>query len=128
VGLALFALTALWVLVRTRVDPPRRALAGAGAVLGAGLVLGPVVHYWYFLWCLPVLACLPLRRPAGAALVAAMVTLGLVAPADKALEMPWLWEGSAWVLVVVPVAAWLYVSARERSDEARALRGDRTSM
>jgi alpha-1,6-mannosyltransferase len=128
VGLALFALTALWVLVRTRVDPPRRALAGAGAVLAGGLVLGPVVHYWYFLWCLPVLACLPLRRPAGAALAAAMVTLGLVAPADKALEMPWLWEGSAWVLVVVPVAAWLYVSARERSDEARALRGDRTSM
>jgi hypothetical protein len=113
-GLVLFVLVAAWVLLRGRFDPPRRALAGAGVVLLAGVVLSPVVHYWYFLWCVPVLACLPLRRPAAATLVAAIVTLGLTAPADKALGIRWLWEGGAWALVLVPAAVWLVASVRER--------------
>jgi alpha-1,6-mannosyltransferase len=109
-GLVVVVAAAGWVLMRTRVDSRRRVLAGAALVLTTAVVLSPVVHYWYFLWCLPVLACLPLRRAAEAALVATVVTLGVTAPADLAVHHRWLWTGSAWALLLVPAGAWLAVT------------------
>jgi hypothetical protein len=111
-------LTAAVVTLR-RHTGRRGALGGAAAVLFAAVLLSPVVHYWYFLWCVPVLACLPLRRPAASALVAGITTLGLVAPADRALGIRWQWEGAAWALVIVPLLAWLVVAARERRDRGQ---------
>jgi hypothetical protein len=119
VGVVLLVITAAVVLLAgRRIDRPR-ALGGAAAVLSAGVLFSPVVHYWYFLWCVPVLACLPLRRPAASALVAGITTLGLVAPADRALGIRWQWEGAAWALVIVPLLAWLVVAARERRDRGQ---------
>jgi alpha-1,6-mannosyltransferase len=108
-GLALLVLTTAWVLLVRRIGSPARAVSGTGVGLLAAMLLGPEAHYWYFLWCLPLLACAPLGRPAYAALVAAVVTLGLVAPADSALHQLWLLEWAAAAVMVVPVAAGLVV-------------------
>jgi alpha-1,6-mannosyltransferase len=86
-------------------------MSGAAIVLFAGVVLSPAGHYWYFLWCVPLLACLPLRPPAYAALVTGIVTLGLTAPADPALHEKWLTEWSAVFVVALPVIAGLVVRA-----------------
>jgi alpha-1,6-mannosyltransferase len=114
IGVVLLAVVAAWALLRSRLDSPRHAVAAAGTVLLAAVVLSPVVHYWYFLWAVPVLVCVPLRRPAAAAVSAEIATLGLTAVADRALGLRWLWEPAAWALVVVPAVAWLVVASRTR--------------
>jgi alpha-1,6-mannosyltransferase len=113
-GLATLVVIGAWTLFRTRLGPPRNAVAAAGAVLLLAVVLSPVVHYWYFLWCVPVLACLPLGRSGKAALVAGITILGLTAPADRALRITWLWEGGAWALVLVPTVTWAVTALRDR--------------
>jgi alpha-1,6-mannosyltransferase len=114
IGLVVLAFVAIVALLRTRLDAPAQAIRSSGFVLLAAVVLSPVVHYWYFLWCVPVLACAPLRRSQRAALVAAVLTLGLTAVGDRALRIGWLWEGSAWALLLVPAATWLVVRLDER--------------
>jgi alpha-1,6-mannosyltransferase len=104
IGLVLLVLIALWGLLRSPLEP-RRATAMTGVVLLAAVVLSPVVHYWYFFWCVPLLACVPWRRAADAGLVAGIATLGLTPVGDRALRVNWLWEGAAWALLLVPVAA-----------------------
>ena len=118
IGIVLLALVAAWALLRSRLDSPRHAVAATGTVLLAAVVLSPVVHYWYFLWAVPLLACVPLRRPAAAAVVAEIATLGVTAFADHALGIRWLWEPAAWALVVVPLAAWVVVANRTHDHEA----------
>jgi hypothetical protein len=122
-GVVVLLVLAAWVLLRTRLDSPRHALAGAGAVLLLAVVLSPVVHYWYFLWCVPVLACVPLRRAGGTALAAGIAMLGLTAVADKALRIRWLWEGGAWALVLVPAVVWAATTLRERKQRTRVAAG-----
>jgi len=119
IGLALLVLTAAWVVLVRRTGTPARALSGAGIVLFAAVLLSPAAHYWYFLWCLPLLACLQLGRPAGAALVALFVTLGLTAPADGALHLRWLMDRAALVIVLVPVAVWLLSARAARTSRDR---------
>jgi hypothetical protein len=114
IGLGAVVVTAAWVLLRCRLGDPRRALAGAGTVMVVAVVCSPVVHYWYFLWCVPLLVCLPLRRPAQAALVAGILTLGMTAPDDRALHLRWLWEPAAWALIAVPAGAWLLTTLLDR--------------
>jgi hypothetical protein len=111
-GTVLVAVVAIWVVLRWRSGTPRSALAATGVVFLAAVVMSPVVHYWYFFWCVPVLACVPLRRPARAALVAGTLTLGLTAIGDRALGIRWLWEGCSWAVLVVPVTAALATRAR----------------
>jgi hypothetical protein len=121
IGLAVVIVTTVWVLLRCRLGDPRHALAGASTVMLVAVVSSPVVHYWYFLWCVPLLVCLPLRRAANAALVAGILALGLTAPDDRALHIRWLWESAAWALVVVPAGAWLLttlVARRRRQPRA----------
>lgn len=104
-GLALVGVIAVLVVLRWRTGTPRQALQGTGVVFLAAVVLSPVVHYWYFLWCVPVLACVPLGRRARAALVTGTVTLGLTAIADRALDIWWLWQGGSLAVVLAPVVA-----------------------
>lgn len=111
VGLALLVLTALWVVLLRRSGSTRRALSGAGIALLAAVVLSPAGHFWYFLWCVPLLACLPLRRPAYAALLTGIVVLGLTAPADAALRQDWLMEWSAVAVAIMPILVALLVAA-----------------
>jgi len=70
-----------------------------------------------------VLACAPLRPPARAAVVAGIAVLGLTAVADRALHIRWLWEGGAWALVLVPVAAWTVTSVVLRAAPAETRPG-----
>ena len=112
-GLVVLVLTAAWVTLVRRVGSPARALSGAGVVLLVAVVLSPAGHYWYFFWCLPVLACVPLRRPACAALIAGIVVLGLTAPADGALHQKWLSDWAALAVMVLPVAVGLAVLAAD---------------
>lgn len=112
-GLVVLVLTAAWVTLVRRLGSPARALAGAALVLLVAVVLSPAGHYWYFFWCLPVLACVPLRRPAYAALVAGVVVLGLTAPADGVLHQKWLMDWAALAVMVLPVAVGLAVLTTE---------------
>jgi alpha-1,6-mannosyltransferase len=114
IGLVLLVLTAASVTLVRRTGSPARALSGAGLVLLAAVVLSPAGHYWYFLWCVPLLACLPLHRRERAALVTGIVTLGLTAPADAALRKVWLMDWSALAVVLAPLVAWVVVAAQDR--------------
>ncbi len=79
---------ALTVLVRTPTGDPGRALRGVALVMVAVTALIPVVHYWYALWCLPLLAAAPLRARAASLVVTTTWALGLVAPLDFSLHVP----------------------------------------
>lgn len=80
---------ALLVVLASAVHAPTGradvALRQAALLLTVTVVLSPVVHAWYFLWCLPLLAaCVRGRR--GAAVVAWLaLVLGLAAPLDSSL-------------------------------------------
>ena len=116
-GLVALVLIAAWTTLVRRTGSTARALSGAGLVLLAAVVLSPAGHFWYFLWCVPLLGCLELASPARAALVAGIATLGLTAPADAALRAVWLMDWSALAVVVVPIAAALWVAVVERRRE-----------
>ena len=61
----------------------------AGAVvLTWAAVLTPVDHFWYALWCLPLLACAPVSRRGQRVLVAVTAMLGALASFDPALHLP----------------------------------------
>jgi hypothetical protein len=113
VGLAWLALSAFAVLRR------RDAWSGAGAVLGALLVLGPTLHPWYVLWMLPFLA----QRPslAWSWLVASVALfywpLGGWKTSQEWIEPVWIW----WVVAPTFAALWIgeRLAGRWR-EEARA--------
>ena len=105
VGLVLLFVTAAAALVGRRLRSTAGAYTSAAFVMLAAVVLSPAGHYWYFLWCVPLLACVRLPRPAYVALVAEIVTLGLTAPADAALHQDWLMEWSALAVLLVPILA-----------------------
>lgn len=71
-----------------------QAVRAVAAVMGALIVLSPVVHLWYFLWALPFLAAIRLPRLGTVGLLAAVVISGLVAPLDSSLH-------GAYVAIVV---------------------------
>ncbi len=92
----------------------RDAWSGAGALLGALLVLGPTLHPWYLLWMLPFLA----QRPslAWSWLVAGVALfywpLGSWKAHGQWIEPDWIW----WAVAPAFAALWI----RERFAEARA--------
>jgi len=102
VGLAWLACSALVVLRR------RDAWSGAGAILGAFLVLSPTLHPWYVLWMLPFLA----HRPslAWSWLVASVALSYWPLDSWKAhgrwIEPAWIW----WV--IAPAFAVLWIGGR----------------
>jgi alpha-1,6-mannosyltransferase len=96
---------ALWILLVRRYADSRAVLAAVAVLLLGATLLSPVLHYWYFLWCVPLLACVPLPRWAFAALLTLLAVLGLTALADPALHVPWLAHDTARGLQVLPVLA-----------------------
>jgi alpha-1,6-mannosyltransferase len=70
-------------------------------VMLAVVVLSPVVHHWYLLWCVPLLAACHLGRRASAGLLHVSWILALVAPLDSSLEG----AGTAIVLAVLLMGA-----------------------
>lgn len=102
---ALLVALAAWILYDRRFRATPEAFLATGVLLFAATWLSPVMHYWYFLWCVPLLGCVRLPRWAMAGLLALVVVLGLTAPADADLRsrMAELWAHRA--LAVLPLVA-----------------------
>jgi alpha-1,6-mannosyltransferase len=71
--------------LRTATGVPAAAVRSVALGLLVVVVLGPVVHHWYLLWFVPLLAASHLGRRASAALLAAAALPGLVGPLDSSL-------------------------------------------
>ncbi|MFL6157880.1 MAG: polyprenol phosphomannose-dependent alpha 1,6 mannosyltransferase MptB, partial [Marmoricola sp.] len=113
VAVAGMALTAvLLVLVHRRRDEATVLASVAVFMLGV-TVFSPAVHYWYLLWCLPLLGCVPISRSWRAATVAATAVLGLTAFVDPSLHLPFLTAATRWSLVLVPLAAGFAVRGQQ---------------
>ncbi len=82
-----------------------RALQAVAVVVGATVLLGPVVHLWYLLWVVPFLATVRLPRVAAAGLLAVSTVFGLVAPMDSSLHDAYyaIVLGSMLVAMLVPL-------------------------
>ncbi|WP_125776446.1 polyprenol phosphomannose-dependent alpha 1,6 mannosyltransferase MptB [Antribacter gilvus] len=91
-GLAMVGLVvyAGWTALRRPTGDPADAVRGTALLLGATLLLSPVVHLWYLLGLTPFLASLRLPRTGTIALVAISVLAGLVAPLDSSLHGAYL--------------------------------------
>ena len=81
-GVLLLGIVSVVVVLRTPLRDPVASGTAAAVVLGLTTVVAPVVHYWYFLWCLPVLACTRLDRVSTRAVAGLILVLGVVAPVD----------------------------------------------
>ncbi len=74
------------VALRARTGVPAAGVRAVALVMLAVVVLSPVVHPWYLLWCVPLLATCHLGPRASAALLHTSWLLALVAPLDSSLE------------------------------------------
>lgn len=101
-GAVLIVGCAGWSLLGPRTLSADRALASGALASGVAVLLSPVVHFWYFLWCLPLLAVAPLARGARRALVGVTLAFGLMAPLDASQHLPGLrgWEALGLVLAL----------------------------
>ena len=133
VGIALLVLLAAWTLLWRRMDTMADALSAVAVVMLGTVLLSPAVHYWYFLWCVPLLACLRLPAPLQAAVLALVACLGLAAVGDPAVHVTWLWQSARWSLLIAPAAAWLLVafgpagSRRDAEHVCVTIRGGHTT-
>lgn len=71
---------------RARTGLPHAAVRAVALVMLAVVVLGPVVHHWYLLWFVPLLAAGHLSDRSSGALLHGSWLAGLVAPLDSSLE------------------------------------------
>jgi len=79
---AMLLLVTAYVVLRSPSETPGDAVRAAAVVMTATVLLSPVVHYWYFLWCLPFLASAVLSRRFRRWALVLTLTLGLLAPVD----------------------------------------------
>ncbi|WP_133241276.1 polyprenol phosphomannose-dependent alpha 1,6 mannosyltransferase MptB [Nocardioides gansuensis] len=106
------------VALTWRAGSRAEAVRAVAAVMGALLLLSPVVHLWYFLWVVPFLAALRLPRLAATALLAGSVVAGLVAPLDSSLHGAYLAIVIGSMLVAGAVLLLLVTrAARERLEK-----------
>lgn len=103
--------------LRTPTGVPAAAVWAVAAGLLAVVALGPVVHHWYLLWFVPLLAACHLGRRGTTALVTAALLPGLIAPLDSSLQ-------GAGTLIALGVGltaavALLLVRVHRRADRAR---------
>jgi hypothetical protein len=115
-------LAALAIAVRVALSWPTgertQAVRAVAIVMGALILLSPVVHLWYFLWALPFLAAIRLPRLGTVGLLAAVVISGLVAPLDSSLHGAYLAIVIGSLLVTALVLALLATrTARERLEK-----------
>ena len=106
-GLVALAGVSAWILLLRPAPDDAAAIAGGAFVLLAATLLIPTLHYWYFLWALPLLACARLSRRAEHTLVATLAVLGLTAVADPAVHVAWFAPAAFLVLALAPVLVWL---------------------
>ncbi|GAA1974134.1 alpha-(1-_6)-mannopyranosyltransferase A [Nocardioides panacihumi] len=107
VGVGLMVLGCALLLTRAPVGGVRGPFTAAGVAMLLVTVLSPVTNYWYFLWCLPLLAMCRLPQTARRCLVALVLALGLITPLDPSLHVPNGWmiiEGSVGAALLVALA------------------------
>ncbi len=94
---------------------PRQAVRAVAIVMGATVLLSPVVHLWYFLWVVPFLGAMRLPRLGTRALLSVSVVAGMVAPLDSSLHGAYLAIVIGSMLVAASTLLLLVTSAaRER--------------
>lgn len=101
-GMALVFLAAIGLVLFWHHRNDSHVIMAIGGLMFALTVMSPVAHYWYYLWCLPLLACV--RLPAGVrqAFVAILVLLSLTPFADPALHRGLLTVISGATFILVP--------------------------
>lgn len=85
-GLVVAAGVVLAITLRAPTGRPGPAVRATALAVGAVLLLGPVVHLWYLLWLLPLLAVLRLGPRPTWVLVAIGLVGGVAAPLDSSLH------------------------------------------
>ncbi|MGJ9422823.1 polyprenol phosphomannose-dependent alpha 1,6 mannosyltransferase MptB [Aeromicrobium sp. CF3.5] len=90
VGTVVAVATLAWMALRSPTGTRPAATRAVAVAVGTVVVLGPVVHLWYFLWVLPFVATVRWSRPVGTAVLVLAVLLGLVAPLDSSLHGAYL--------------------------------------
>lgn len=103
--LALVWLAWAWCTWRRERDPARAALD----LFGAWLVVTPILHPWYALWCVPWLA---FRRSSAFAFLTAAAPLAFAPVVAWQREGRWVEPAWLWPVLVVPFALLL---ARDRA-------------
>lgn len=115
IGSVIVLAVAAVMMLRAETGSPRAAVRAAAVTVGVLVLLSPVVHLWYFLWVLPFVAALPLRRPHLTGLVAVCLIAGLVAPLDSSLHGAYaaIVTGIMWAVTATLILL-LTRAARER--------------
>lgn len=85
-GVVLALALVAWLALRGPTGVRASAVQLAALALGISVVLSPVVHAWYFLWFLPLLAVCRLGPRGRAVLTWLSLVLGVAAPLDSSLE------------------------------------------
>ncbi|KRF34421.1 hypothetical protein ASG94_17185 [Nocardioides sp. Soil805] len=116
-GSALLLAIAVGVALRARTGCPRAAVRATAGVALAAVVLSPVVHHWYLLWCLPLLAVCHLPRRGERVLLHVSWLGGLVAPLDSSLAGA---DGIIALAVALVAGTALVQSLAHRRHEAQA--------
>jgi hypothetical protein len=106
IGLVALAVVGLLILLRRRIPDESAAIAGCGLLMLAAVVLSPALHYWYFLWALPLLACARPSARGERTLIALLAALGITAVADPSMHVPWFDPVAIALLVLAPALAW----------------------
>lgn len=119
-GGLLVVVAAVVILVRLRVGDDARLIRAVSLLLLAATVVLPVVHFWYFLWCLPLLACVPLTRRWRATLGGLVTGLGLASIADAAIHLSWLTPVALVLMTVGSVAGYVAAGERQKVPELAA--------
>ncbi|MCL2543567.1 MAG: polyprenol phosphomannose-dependent alpha 1,6 mannosyltransferase MptB [Nocardioidaceae bacterium] len=88
VGVLLLGLVLLLALTPVRRDGS--AVRAVAVAMLLATVLSPVTNYWYFFWCVPLLAAAPLSRWARGAVAGLVLGLGLASPLDVGIGLPWM--------------------------------------
>jgi len=87
IAVTVLAVALLVLLWKAPVRRPAGALLSVAAAMTLTTLLSPITNYWYYLWCLPLLAVCWLPRAARCALAGFVLALGMVAPLDPALHL-----------------------------------------
>ncbi|WP_405420166.1 polyprenol phosphomannose-dependent alpha 1,6 mannosyltransferase MptB [Pseudonocardia alni] len=109
-GTLLAALLAAGVLV-AQARGRTGATTALGLVLGAVVVLGPVLHPWYLLWALAPLACVPLPPRLRAALTGVVALFAVLVPplagdfSGRPMQLVAAYAGALLVVAVVGAVA-----------------------
>ncbi len=105
-GLAALAVLVVHAMLRRRFPAEGAAVSAAATVMLATTLLSPALHYWYFLWSLPLVACAPLGRRGDRALLLTLAVLGPLAVADPALHLIWVNVTALVTLTLAPLIGW----------------------